>query len=360
MPGLSSRLAAAAFAFAVVLGLQAGAPGVSAQVVRLPAVAPEDGPAAEDSSRAFDPPSFPGQLASHPDSMANVLSAPGEVGAAAPAGVEAEATIDLPADVRPGMFQKLVFNAGWMARCGRNGMGQSDLELQAILALPCPTRDSPMIITPGFAVHYLDGPRGVDLPPRLHDAYVQFRWMSMIRPRLGADVAVTPGVYSDFERDHGADALRITGHGVLAWDLTERLKLVAGAGRFDRLEVDVLPVGGLIWTPSDDLKFDILFPQPKFARRVHWFGHATERVQDWLYLAAEFGGGQWAVARHAETDMVDLRDYRLLMGLERKVLGGLDGRVELGYVFGREIQFKSRTSSFSPTDTILLRGGLVY
>jgi hypothetical protein len=80
----------------------------------------------------------------------------------------------------------------------------------------------------------------------------------------------------------------------------------------------------------------------------------------WPGGVSRFGGGDWAVARTAGPDLVDLRDYRLLLGLERKVIGGLDGRLEVGYVFGRHIQFRSRSPEFSPSDTVLVRGGLVY
>jgi len=295
---------------------------------------------------------FPGRLASYPGEPARVVAAPG--------GVETAVPTEPLSDVRPGMFQKLTFEATWLAAGGWRGLGQSDLKLEAILALPCPTRDSPLVITPGFVVHYLDGPTGVDLPPRLYEAYVQFRWLSMLRPRWGIDLAVAPGVFSDFETGSD-DALRITGHGALAWDFTERIKLVAGVGYFDRLDVDLLPVGGIIFTPHDDVKLELIFPQPRLSRRVYFLGAYGQYVQDWLYLAAEFGGGAWAMARSDQSlDVVDLRDYRLILGLERRVIRGMDARLEVGYVFGREIQYKGPTPAFEPTDTVMIRGALVF
>jgi len=277
-----------------------------------------------------------------------------------PGGVQSAEPTEPPSDVRPGMFQKLIFEGTWLAPGGWRGLGESDLKLEAILALPCPTRDSPLVITPGFVVRYLDGPTGVDLPPRLYEAYVQFRWLSMLRPRWGMDLAVAPGVFSDFESGND-DALRITGHGAMAWDLTERIKLVAGVGYFDRLDVDLLPIGGIIYKPHEDLKLELIFPQPCLSRRVYFLGAYGRRVQDWLYFSAEFGGGAWAMVHiDGALDVVDLRDYRLILGWERKVIGGLDARLEVGYVFGREIQYKGPIADFEPTDTLLLRGALVY
>jgi hypothetical protein len=311
-----------------------------AQVVRLPVVAPtESAP--------------PGRLVSHPDSSAELLHEPGEP-MAAPAS-------DIPPDARDGMFQKLIFDGAWLPGGGRRGMGQSDLQLRSVLALPCPTRQSPLLIVPGFAVRYFGGPVGVEMPPRLYDAYCQFRWMSRLAPRWGVDLAFTPGVFSDFEQGSD-DAVRFTGHGVVAWDARPTVKLVLGVGYFDRLDVELLPVGGLIWTPHEGAKFELLFPRPRFAWRlcqsVNRFGNDA---QTWTYLAAEFGGDDWAFApTTGGTDVVNMRDYRLIVGLERKVIWGLDTRLEVAYVFGREIRYKSASPDFAPADTVMLRGGLTY
>ena len=44
-----------------------------------------------------------------------------------------------------------------------------------------------------------------------------------------------------------------------------------------------------------------------------------------------------------------LSDYRSIFGMERKVLGGLSSRFEVGYVFGRRIRYSSDTPDFHPT-----------
>ena len=179
--GLHSAICNLQFAvFFLFLWLILGVSPLAAQVVRLPDVIPEDQ-------------AYPGQLVSHPDSSAEILQAPG--------GTAADVPAQPPSDVRPGMFQKLIFNGTWLA--GGNdsrSFGQTDLESKIILALPCPTRDSPLVITPGFTVHYLQGPANVDLPPRLFETYMQLRWLSQVTPQWGLDLAVTPGVFSDFNQ----------------------------------------------------------------------------------------------------------------------------------------------------------------
>lgn len=268
---------------------------------------------------------------------------------------------DRPPDARDGMFQKLTFQSTWLAGGSEvDSFGMTDLELSTVLAIPIPSREHPLILTPGFTTHYLDGPSVSDLPPRVYDAYLQFRWFRRFTPRLAMDLAVKPGVYSDFQRDTD-EALRITGYGAAIYDWTPTTRVVLGVAYLDREDVGILPVGGIIWKPNDEWEFKLVAPRPEIARRVYWFGQFGEQVKDWLYVAGEFGGDTWAIERADGTpDTFTYRDFRVLLGLERKAIGTLDGWVEVGYVFGREIEYDSPTPDISPSDTFLLRAGVTY
>jgi len=311
----------------------------AAQVVRLPTV---------------EPPSeaYPGQLLSHPDSSVEVLDPP--------LALIEPPDPDRPPDARDGFFQKAILETTWLASGGAYGLGTTDVELKTVVALPIPSRRWPMIVTPGFAVHYLDGPTVTDLPARLYDAYTQFRWFRRFSPRWAMDLAVTPGVYSDFEQ--GSDeGLRITGHGAAMFTWSETTRLVFGVAYLDREDLGVLPIGGILWKPSPDLEFDLVVPRPKIARRIWWEGACTEQVQDWVYVAGEYGGGTWAVERaDGHGDEVTYSDFRLLLGIERRHIGGLDGRLEAGYVFGRSLEHRSEPRDIDLNDTVLVRGVLVY
>ena len=63
----------------------------------------------------------PGQLVSHPDSSAQILQAPGESDVA-PATPPPDVPT-LPPGVRNGFFQKVLFDATWLAPGGADGMG---------------------------------------------------------------------------------------------------------------------------------------------------------------------------------------------------------------------------------------------
>ena len=267
---------------------------------------------------------------------------------------------DLPPDARDGMFQKLIFTSAYIDSGNSRGLGITEMDLRTILALPIPSRKAPMLITPGFGTYFLDWPRTPDLPAQLYDAYVQFRWMYRWNPAIATDFAITPGVYSDFEQ--GTDeAIRLPGHGAVLWTWTPEWKALIGCAYLDRLENNILPIGGLIWTPNEDVKYEMVFPKPKLAHRVRWLGACTDELQDWLYLAGEFGGSAWAIARaDGSTARMDYRDWRVLLGLEHKAIGRLDYRFELGYVFGRRFLYNSSAIEYNPEDTFMVRVGATY
>jgi hypothetical protein len=317
---------------------------LQAQVVPLPAVT--------------DAGSYPVRQVSAPDSMANVFPSPGEL--AAPSQISPPAKEEALSEARSGMFQKLIYDSTALPKIGGDGLGMSDLGIKMVLALPCPTPDSPLLITPGFTLHDLDGPSGAIVPSRLYDSYCQFRWLHRFSPALGVDLAITPGVQSDFEQS-SSEAVRLTGHGAAAWGWSETTKIVFGVGYFNRLNVKALPIGGLIWTPDEDTNFELLFPQPRLARRIYWTGQYTKTTQDWVYLSAEFGGGTWAFARPGrQPDLIDITDYRLILGFERKRHHALSANLEVGYVFGRKVQYRDDPVQIDPSDTLMIRAGLRY
>jgi hypothetical protein len=324
---------------------------LSAQVVRLPAVEPEER-------------SPPGQLVSHPDSPAELLQAPGEAGAA-PTSPPPQAP-KLPPGVRNGFFQRVTLDSTWLVPQHGNNLEINDVRIEGIFALPCPRRDSPLVISPGFEVQTLEAPAYVDLPQRLYTGYTQFRWLSQVTPEWGLDFAVTPGAYSDFNQD-SSKAFRLTAHGAAAWTWNEQTKIAFGAAYLDMPDNNVIPIGGLIWKPNEDTSFELLFPHPKISRRVYWGGCRSgilplqDEVQNWVYLAGEFSNDAWAIRQLDGTNsQVLLRDYRLILGLERKHFGSLSYRLEVGYVFGRRVRYTSDLPDYYPTDTVMVRGGLMY
>jgi hypothetical protein len=268
----------------------------------------------------------------------------------------------LPRGQKNGPLQKVSFLTTYLPKFDDDGLGFVDFENSVMVGFPFPTRDMPLVLTPGFDFHLVDGPdsvaaSGADLPPRLYDIYLQIRWMTKLSDRWSLTLATTPGYYTDFEGDHSA-ALRTTAQALAIWEWRPHSQLIFGVVYLDREDIGFLPAGGLIWTPNEANRLELIFPRPRFLHRFR----QTAIYEDWWSIGAEFGGGEWAIQRASGfDDVVDLTDYRINFGVERKSIDYLVGmRAEVGYVFGREIEYRSGTPSFEPTDTVLFRAGFFY
>ncbi len=258
---------------------------------------------------------------------------------------------------KDGFFQKLSLSAAWFAGSGDpEDLGATEIETLLTVALPMPIREWPLLITPGYNVAYLAGPSVTDLPPRLHNAYVDFTWVPRIVNRYTLVLGVAPSVISDFESS-GNGAFRLTGKALVLVDWSERLQFRAGLLYLNRDNVRLLPVGGVVWKPTDWSEYEIFFPKPKLA----WRFNVGPGFEDWLFTTAEFGGNTWAVVRQdGDQDRLTYLDYRILIGVERRLNGGAGFRVEAGYVFGRDVEFESGGGDFQPNDTVIIRGGVTW
>jgi hypothetical protein len=260
-------------------------------------------------------------------------------------------------DFKNGFFQRVGVTATWLAR-GDNadGLGLTELDAFAMFAVPMPSREWPLVISPTFNTRWLDAPAGSPLPSTLYETYLDLLWLPRFTPRWTGIISVAPSLYTDFEVST-SEAWRLTGRALARFDLVpEQWQLLFGVLYLDRQDVRVLPAGGLIWTPSDAQRYELLFPRPKLAHRIDW---GTD-FEDWLYLGAEFGGNSFAYDLNGDVEIVTLRDYRIYLGLERKFDGGAGYRLEVGYAFSRSAEFASGLAEMTFPATAHLRIGASY
>lgn len=263
---------------------------------------------------------------------------------------------------RQRFLQELHLDDTQLLRIGPRGLGINDLGLDGVFAVPVLAVTTPVFITPGFTYHSWNGPasgnfRGFpDLPPNAYDAYIDSSWHPQITSWFAADLDVRVGVYSDFSAVNSR-SIRILGRGLGVFTLSQQWQVAAGVWYLDRLTVKVLPAGGVIWTPNQDTRFALLFPNPKLSQRLFTLGNTDV----WGYLAGEYGGGKWTVRRaNGASDVMELNDLRALAGFEWFALSGVKGNAEIGYVFDRHIIYRSGTPRAHPGDTVLFRAGLTY
>jgi hypothetical protein len=273
----------------------------------------------------------------------------------------------------------------WFA--GSNGqtrheeLGINDVELSATFAFPMFFNSAtPLLVTPGFAVHYWNGPLSVqpqvstdpapaDLPPRTYDAYLDAAWNPQLTTWLGSELDFRVGVYSDFNKVT-TQAIRYTGKGLFVLTFSPSIKLKAGIWYLDRNVVKILPAGGICWTPNPDVYFNILFPNPKIGKRLTTWGNTDW----WLYLSGDYGGGKWQITRNSglspnpfypdmngQPDTFDYNDIRVAVGLEFNTLRQFHGMFEVGGAFSREVIYQSYLPhAYYPNNTVFVRAGLAY
>ncbi len=249
---------------------------------------------------------------------------------------------------------------------GSKKLGLDRLETSATFAMPLAYQWAPLLITPGFAVNYWNGPEGdatlatPDLPPRTYDAYLDFAWRPQVTELVSADLSVRPGVYSDFKY-FNKQSFRVKGRALLLFGYSSTTQVAAGIVYINRFKNKILPAGGVIWTPNPDTRFEFIFPQPKLAQRLTTVGNTDW----WWYVGGEYGGGAWTIRRaNGAKDGFDYNDIRAYLGFEWRPCSGLQGPigyVELGFVFDRQVFYASRaTAQFTPDPTFMLCAGFRY
>jgi len=275
----------------------------------------------------------------------------------------------VPAMAMTKAVQEVRLDYHWFAGHGVQELGINDVELNAKFAIPfLYNSETPLLITPGFAVHYWEGPvsegpNPAELPPHTYDAYLDAAWNPQLLPWLGSELSFRVGLYDDFVRKITTDSIRFTGTGFGVVSLSPNVKVKAGVMYLDRNYIKLLPSGGIVWTPNQDVYFNILFPNPKIAKRLINYGN----VEWWGYVSGDYGGGAWQITRQDPItldkyyDNFDYNDIRIAVGLEFKTYRNFSGLFEVGGAFSRELRYRDLDpATYFPNSTVFLRGGLAY
>jgi hypothetical protein len=234
-----------------------------------------------------------------------------------------------------------------------DGLGWTTFTARGVLESP---RLQGFSVRPIFGWHFIQEPDSTDLPAQVYDLSLELRMYWPFGDRWLGEFAVAPGMFSDFDNTSG-DAVRIVGRGIGYYKRSESFRLAIGLAYLDRQDISVLPLGGVIWTPNPDWRYEIMIPRPRIAHRI-WFDGQDER---WVYVVGEFGGGSWAIQRAGGMrDIATYRDYRLILGIEFQYDSGRAWRLEAGYAFGRQLEYESTVGDLEPDGVGLVRGGLTF
>jgi len=217
---------------------------------------------------------------------------------------------------------------------------------------------SPLKISPGYIFNFWNGPTGpiYDLPAQAYSSYLAFDHITDPSKMSGLETNFTVGFYSDY-KNTSSNGLRLTGK-LLGWSrLNEYTVAKFGVEYFDRLDIKLLPAFGLYMNPNPDMKLDLYFPKTKLAHRLP----RINNYDAWGYIGAELGGGSWAIDRaNGMKDQADVNDVRAFFGIEWMGNAQVTGFLDLGYVFNREIVYRSATPNLDLSDAMMLRFGFAF
>lgn len=215
-----------------------------------------------------------------------------------------------------------------------------------------------IVLRPTGAAYWLNGPVQTDLPSRVYDAELEATWMHRFNDRFRMHVSARGGIYSDFNTsDDIEDSLRVSGTGIGAFEINPDLQLVAGVAYFNLGSVWAWPVAGVVYQPTDEIRFELLFPEARISAVVNETDFFTERT----YLGARFFGRTWQVDRTSGMrERVTYQDWRISLGHEIRYVYGITSFIEVGYAFNRELEYRSGVGDFEPDAVGMLSGGLYY
>ncbi len=265
-------------------------------------------------------------------------------------------------DMRQRLIKEIRFEYLWMPGKGAKEFGINELELSTTVTFPfLYNADTPLLVTPGFAVNYWQGPPTASfappLPPRVYDAYLDAAWNPQIVPdRLSAELSFRIGVYSDLKRVTN-ESIRYMGQGFFVLALSPSFDVKAGVMYLDRNRIKLLPSGGVIWRPGPRVRFDILFPNPKLAWQLTVWGN----TEWWGYVSGDYGGDAWTITLPGNAvQSIDYNDIRCAMGVEFNHMDGTrTGFFEVGLAFEREL-YRTVANSLGLHTTVFLRGGVAF
>jgi hypothetical protein len=216
----------------------------------------------------------------------------------------------------------------------------------------------------GTGIHFVDGPShiGSDLPPRLFDIVWNTRFKAETDHGIGIDANFKMGLFTDFEgsvREGWRFPGRLLAYADVWKSHQEVGRFVAGFEYLDLEQTEILPAGGVIFEPNPDTKIDLYFPRPQIRLRVDH----DESKDQWLYFRGEYHGSAWAIERVTDnSDVVSLTEYRATVGLETipSDKEETSSFLEVGFLFNRDLEYRSGVGNFQPDDTVVIRMGSRY
>lgn len=254
----------------------------------------------------------------------------------------------------PGLNGAKPFQFGWTRRAdvgflpkervtgGGGQFGAFEFNTEFRYTAPLPTQWV-MSLAPQYSLRTWDGPGAPALPGDVHRFGLDLNLTSPTVGPFTAELGFNPSLNTDFDHSPGSDAWNWDGRGALLIRTHPQWLAVVGAMFWDRVDDQVLPYGGLVYTPSDFVEIRAMFPRAD----INFFIGTPWGVPQWLYVAGEYHVEAYEIGAGGPQRKVEMEDWRVLLGV-RSDAGGFTSFLEGGWVFDREIKFNNPPGG--PTD----------
>ncbi|MBR4833750.1 MAG: hypothetical protein IKU86_05365 [Thermoguttaceae bacterium] len=261
------------------------------------------------------------------------------------------------------LFQSVGFEASTAANSGDERCGLLETRADVTLGLPFFTLQTPLLISPTFAWTQIETPRELPAPFQdelsLFSQGLAFQYYVPLNERLLINVNFNAFYNADYHSS-ASDAWFFNGYAAAAWKINPRTNLLFGLYHNGAAETwKTIPVGGIVWKPSDDFYLEAMIPYPKIAKRVDW-GVVDQNINaspHWIYIAGEVGGNIWAFETASAAELSDAElgdaiwaerqacaryfDFRLFAGIETKTGRDVDWALEAGVALARELRLET-------------------
>lgn len=193
---------------------------------------------------------------------------------------------------------------------------------------------------PQFNVRSYNANPPAGTAPIPNDVYRFGTDIQLTSPNFGGytmELGFTPSFNTDFERQLTSESWTWDARGALFFRSSPRYMLVLGAMYWDRVNDQVLPWAGWVYTPNDRLEIRAVFPNPE----ISYFLGAPNGMSQWLYLAGAYHIEAYQVEGNQAgipIDRMELEDWRVMLGV-RTDGQGYSSFLEAGWVFGREVEY---------------------
>ena len=216
-----------------------------------------------------------------------------------------------------------------------------------------------MPVGPGWAltntaqggVRLWEGPTAVDLPGAVYQLGWDFKLATPLAGPWSLQLGFNPSINTDFADSLGREAINLDANAMLFYRASPQLMWVLGAGYWDRVDNILIPYAGAVWNPNDLWEFRLLFPK---ARASYFLGNIGPAAH-WIYATGEYHVESYQIdSPGIGRNQVQIQDWRVGLGL-RSDHGWFDKSLEVGYVFGRQVEFLRATPGFDIKDSFMIR-----